>query len=637
MYSPGGSFQAVIQDSGPASGGQPGLGLSELLGVSRSPNANSGTGPLGTHACWYDAPITTGGYHYICFDPNAQGGGLIAYGNAGTAPQESLQIAVNGTAYPFPFVLSGIAGPSVSTPNDLMCWNNSNGTLAKDCGEGSSTINFGNQLGTGICLGCNTALGLNGLDLAVYGNGSWGYVQPSTPLRGGQWQVYSTFATARAAASGSATLVLSSGATVNPAWIGLPFGYYVPDGGGFGLRYYVQSVNVGANSVTLTNLDASTPTFSSGNGDFFFGADVNVSVVNCSGSTCTWVSGEQFSPFAAGGTTAVAVIGGTDYVINSSTATTLSLATSAGTQTGVSMTQYTWDFDTATNYRAQLVAGSWEENLFIGARAIGDFEIRGLQSGVGQFHPLVIGNGFSGSPTNFLYDQIVENPDGMLSLGGSEGGDTLRVQPTNDSAATNYLYMPTPYTGDNIALSARTNGSDSAVNINFDTLGTGATIFTSHTFGYTEFAIYGAGHADYPTAASGSGSAVFGAASGTDTNVNVQMLPKGTGIVLLGNLCTASGSTPQTCNDPRGIVTTSSLSTAASTLAADYVIDDSSVTGSSMVQCTIDAYSGTWHTNGVPVIAACIPGSGTITVKIQNVDTANALSGTVGIGFAVLN
>lgn len=102
-------------------------------------------------------------------------------------------------------------------------------------------------------------------------------------------------------------------------------------------------------------------------------------------------------------------------------------------------------------------------------------------------------------------------------------------------------------------------------------------------------------------------------------------------------MCTGSGATPQTCNGAAGVVTTASMTTAASTAAAAYVIDNAAVSATSEVACTVNAYSGTIHTNGVPVISQCVPGSGTITVTIQNVDTTNALSGTVGIGFRVAN
>lgn len=120
MYVGQGSSQAVVQDSGPASGGAVGLGLSELLlakrGTGAAPYANGGTGPLGTSACMYDGPTNAAaGYHYLCMDPNAQGGGLIAYGAGGAASALPLQFLVNG----LPFVFGGqmnITGPLIITP-----------------------------------------------------------------------------------------------------------------------------------------------------------------------------------------------------------------------------------------------------------------------------------------------------------------------------------------------------------------------------------------------------------------------------------------------------------------------------------------------------------------------------------------
>lgn len=101
--------------------------------------------------------------------------------------------------------------------------------------------------------------------------------------------------------------------------------------------------------------------------------------------------------------------------------------------------------------------------------------------------------------------------------------------------------------------------------------------------------------------------------------------------------CTVSGGTPQTCNGLRGVVTTGTLTTGTNANAAAYTIANSSVTSASVVQCTVDAYSGTVGTNGTPVITQCVPGSSQIVVNIRNVDGTNALNGTVGIGFLVSN
>jgi hypothetical protein len=124
--------------------------------------------------------------------------------------------------------------------------------------------------------------------------------------------------------------------------------------------------------------------------------------------------------------------------------------------------------------------------------------------------------------------------------------------------------------------------------------------------------------------------------NGGDTNQNLTIAGAGTGIVTLGVNCTASGATPQTCNGQRGVVTTNSLSTAAGVTAA-YVINDSSVTAASVLSCDLQTYSGTLFTNGLPTLLTCQPGAGTITIQIGNTAAANALSGTVGIGFIVAN
>lgn len=104
MFSSSGSSQPIVIDAGTAAGGGAGVGLSEILQVNRSGNgdttapfASNGTGPLGTHICSYDAPTTnTTGYHYVCLDSNAQGGGLIAFGAGGTATAQGATINVNG-------------------------------------------------------------------------------------------------------------------------------------------------------------------------------------------------------------------------------------------------------------------------------------------------------------------------------------------------------------------------------------------------------------------------------------------------------------------------------------------------------------------------------------------------------------
>lgn len=149
MYVNGYSPQAIVQDSGPAAGGGPGVGLSELgitqrgANGSQPPFANAGTGPFGTNFCDQDAPSTNPtGYHDLCFGPNSNGGGLIDYGTYGNATALPFSITVNGITETFPFstlyngsqIQSLVAGANIN-------FTFNNGTL---------TISSGGSSGGGI-------------------------------------------------------------------------------------------------------------------------------------------------------------------------------------------------------------------------------------------------------------------------------------------------------------------------------------------------------------------------------------------------------------------------------------------------------------------------------------------------------
>jgi hypothetical protein len=144
----GGPNNPPMLDSGPAGGGNVGTGINELgmtiRGTGTPPFANAGTGQLLTNFCDYDAPITNAtGYHFFCLSPNAQGGGLLAYGNGGSAAPLPFKFYVNGSYYSFPFTIGGIVGPATSVVNDVACWNNTTGTLLKDCGTLNTNLTVG--------------------------------------------------------------------------------------------------------------------------------------------------------------------------------------------------------------------------------------------------------------------------------------------------------------------------------------------------------------------------------------------------------------------------------------------------------------------------------------------------------------
>lgn len=106
MYVGQGQSQAIVMDSGAASGNGPsgagpGNGLAEQLLIARGmglpPYIGQGTGPFGTNWCDYDAPTTNAtGYHFICLSPNIHGDAYIAVGPGGTGTPGGLTFNING-------------------------------------------------------------------------------------------------------------------------------------------------------------------------------------------------------------------------------------------------------------------------------------------------------------------------------------------------------------------------------------------------------------------------------------------------------------------------------------------------------------------------------------------------------------
>lgn len=114
------------------------------------------------------------------------------------------------------------------------------------------------------------------------------------------------------------------------------------------------------------------------------------------------------------------------------------------------------------------------------------------------------------------------------------------------------------------------------------------------------------------------------------TNYQTQV---GSGIAFGTAGCTSTSGGQ--CNGLRGVVTTSSLSITKSGGQA-IAFTDNVVGLTSIVLCTLGAYSGTLNTNGVPTITQCTPTAGVITATVGNLGSTS-LSGTVAIQFAVLN
>lgn len=94
-------------------------------------------------------------------------------------------------------------------------------------------------------------------------------------------------------------------------------------------------------------------------------------------------------------------------------------------------------------------------------------------------------------------------------------------------------------------------------------------------------------------------------------------------------------TTSVTSNTASGVITTVSASTAAQSTST-FTVNCTACAAGSVVVASLGAYSGTLGTNGTPIVTVSAVAAGSFNVRIYNAHAANALSGTLGINYAVL-
>lgn len=122
------------------------------------------------------------------------------------------------------------------------------------------------------------------------------------------------------------------------------------------------------------------------------------------------------------------------------------------------------------------------------------------------------------------------------------------------------------------------------------------------------------------------------AASG-ETNVSLQLSGKGTGLVLVGDTGTAtSTAAAATVSKQSGIVTSEALTTAAGA-SWDLVLTNTKIAATSKVFASVQ--NGT-NSQGIPVVGAITPGSGSATIKVFNLHASQAFNGTIKVTFGIV-
>ena len=123
---------------------------------------------------------------------------------------------------------------------------------------------------------------------------------------------------------------------------------------------------------------------------------------------------------------------------------------------------------------------------------------------------------------------------------------------------------------------------------------------------------------------------------GVVTDVNSISFPTGgaSGIDLGTSTVTqiTSSTTAVTLNAQSGKITTFA-STLAGVTSLVFTVNNTNILTTSSVIASLQNYSGTWVTNGIPLVAVENILAGSFDVRITNVHATNALAGTMIIGF----
>ena len=95
-----------------------------------------------------------------------------------------------------------------------------------------------------------------------------------------------------------------------------------------------------------------------------------------------------------------------------------------------------------------------------------------------------------------------------------------------------------------------------------------------------------------------------------------------------------STTTTVVLSNPSGAITCFT-STLAAVTSISFTVTNTFCTASSVVLANICNYSGTYETNGIPVVAVSTVAAGSFKIEVSNAHSSNALSGILSIAFLV--
>lgn len=406
-----------------------------------------------------------------------------------------------------------------------------------------------NGLGKGgVEAGAGTEECPNGMFLTCDGASNWLAAQCAKNENPTEFILYSSSGQGYATSvSGTNQITKTWGSDFQSRWVGNTI-YFLRK------KFKVASV-VNATTLTVTEVNGSAVTFPSNETEAFnYFYTSGSGLCNVSGTTVTFVSGDPFVPLFF--SDFKFTLNGVERTVASfQSATQYTLSSAPGNGTNV---PFTWQGninDQLTTLRVQAIQGENEENLNVMSIA-GDsflgryYTVNTGYAGVGKYRPIYIG---SGSYTDFSYqhqlgcyprDYLGSGSQGYVSLGGVQGREGMRVYSPNASTVlANFMSVQGSATG--VAPSFRAEGSDTNIAFGVDAKGSGEFRVTQ-SFARTIFRAQGGGSSVnwLNTLASTAGNPVEIYASGSDTNVNIKLTPKGSGVVMLNNIPTSATGLP---------------------------------------------------------------------------------------------
>ena len=382
-----------------------------------------------------------------------------------------------------------------------------------------------------VPVNANTTLTIGGLGSVWQSqfHSNWNVVQTTAKDNPTEFQVYSSASGGTVTTTaGTNQVTWNAGAQFESYWAGLPYIYI--DGAIYSVLSILSTTSLTVQTVAGSAVSwAATKTV-----PYYFSVTSTQGLCNVNGTAVTWVFGQAFIPYPT-----TISINGVSYGYTFNSSTSLTLTTSAGVLTNAVFTQYCNINNELSVLRLQSNQYLDQENFCITETANGAI-LETQYAGGGKYRPIKIRTGEQPAGSQqvmvALYPNATLGSGGTLLLGGDFNAEVFNI--SCNTNAVNYWYAQAGPAGFGPSLASR--GTDTAPGMGLDVQGPGTITFTSHSFANIEFQIFGNGGSSWLGLGSSSFNAPVVASTGAAANIDIQLQPKGTGLVWIGPSTTAT-------------------------------------------------------------------------------------------------